>query len=167
MKTFKEFILEQDETDEQEEEIVYEKGVYISVQPTEITKNNIIKYMEKYLQGEDTQPIDELHCTISYSPQKHTGEVFSDEYTALATPKHFSLFNDDNSTLVLELESQLLDERHNYFKTKYGLVDTYPEYKPHITIVPKIKNIDYNSLPPIDFVIELNNETVQDLDTSK
>jgi len=161
MKTFKEYILE---IEEQENEITFPGGVYISVKLSEETTNLVFEYQEKYLKGRDIVDIDSLHCTLIYSKKPHVDNIEPEEYTAIGTFQEFNLFGPNKDTLVAEINSQDLRRRNEELVEKYGFISDFDEYKSHVTLSYNADGIDINALPPMDFVFTFTNETVEQLD---
>jgi hypothetical protein len=148
--------------EEQENEITFPAGVYISVIPDEITSEKIREYQEKYLKGKDVNT--ELHCTLIYSKKPHVDDIEPEEYTAVGTFQEFNLFGEDKNTLVIEINSQDLRRRNAELVEKYGFISDFDEYKSHVTLSYNADGIDINSLPPMDFAFSFINETVEPLD---
>jgi hypothetical protein len=161
MKTFKEYIAEQNSKEEDEMKIHYPHGVYISVKLDEKTELAVREYQEKYLKGQKIN--DELHCTLIYSKKPQVEEIEPAEYTAVGTFKEFNLFGENSDTLVVEINSQDLQRRNEELVQKYRFISDFDEYKSHITLSYGIENIDLNSLPAIDFSFTFVDETVEQL----
>jgi hypothetical protein len=49
-------------------------------------------------------------------------------------PKGFTLFGPESNILVMEIDSEQIRSVRDAFGTEYGLQDTYPDYRPHITM---------------------------------
>jgi hypothetical protein len=160
MKTFKEYISEEENKDEQE--IHYPGGVYISVKLSEETEELVKEYQNKYLKGQDIN--EELHCTLIYSKKPHVDEIEPAEYTAVGTFKEFNLFGEDKDTLVVEINSQDLLRRNEELVKEHKFISDFDEYKSHVTLSYGITDIDLNSLPPIEFAFKFQDETVEQLD---
>jgi len=170
MKTFKQYINENEEIDNQEldnsdiPEIFYPEGVYISVKLSEETETLVKEYQEKYLKGQDIN--EELHCTLIYSKKPHVEEIEPGEYTAIGTFQEFSLFGPDENILVVEVNSQDLFRRNEELVQEYKFISDFDEYKSHITLSYGVENIDLNSLPPMDFAFKFQDEAVEPLNTN-
>lgn len=159
MKTFKDYV------NEKEQDVLYPGGVYISVQMAEESVIHIKEYMAKYLPGKDGPEEDYFHSTLIYSKQQEDRIVEVKEYTAMANVKHFSKFGEKQEVLVCEIESPILIDRNTELVEEYGFISDFEEYKPHFTLTYDASDVDINSLPPIDFIIKFENETVSPLDT--
>jgi hypothetical protein len=91
-------------------------------------------------------PLD-LHTTVMYSKvglnvdaQKTLwAEHYSVERVFAAKPKHFVHWagHDDDGYIVLELESADLTELNTVLQKQFGLTSSFPDYRPHVTIVNK------------------------------
>jgi hypothetical protein len=160
MKTFKEYILENEEQEENNG-IFYPGGVYISVKLSEETEKAVNEYQEKYLKGQKIN--EELHCTLIYSKKPYVDEIEAMEYTAVGTFKEFNLFGPEEDTLVVEINSQDLTRRNTELVEEYRFISDFGEYKSHVTLSYDIENIDLNSLPPMDFAFTFINEAVEPL----
>ena len=163
MKKFSDFIRE-DNQEEEEDKVFFPDGVYVSVRPSEETTIAIQEYQNKYLKGQEIN--QDLHCTIIYSQKPQKEDVQAQEYKAVGTFKEFNLFGPDNSVLVVEINSIDLLRRNKKLVREYGFISDFDEYKSHITLVYDAKNIDINSLPPMDFAFIFENESVEPLDTN-
>jgi len=167
MKTFKEFLKEDlyvYDDKEIDDTVHYPKGVYISVSLSDISKQYIEEYCNKYLSSyKNTEINHDLHCTIIYSKKEQKEEVNTKEYKYLANFSKFSKFGENKDILVMELDCDMLIERNKELVNEYGFVSDFEEYKPHITIAYKT-DVDINYLPPFDKIIELENEKVEELD---
>jgi len=162
MKKFSEYILES-ETQE-DTEIQFPGGVYISVKPDDITSSKITEYQEKYLKGQEIN--SNLHCTLIYSKKPQVDDIQAEDYTALGTFQEFNLFGPEQDTLVVEINSQDLTRRNAELTEKYNFISDFDEYKSHITLSYNAKNIDLNSLPAMDFAFTFIDESIEPLDTN-
>ena len=163
MKTFKEFILEQEETEESDE-IHFPGGVYISVKLAPETEAAVKEYQEKYLKG---QKINEsLHCTLIYSKKPQVDNIEPASYSATGTFQEFNLFGPDSDTLVVEINSPDLTRRNEELVQEYKFVSDFGEYKSHVTLSYGIENIDLNSLPAMEFAFNFIEEAIEPLDTN-
>jgi len=158
MKTFSEFINEEDDT-----KIYYPDGIYISVKLTEETEIAIKEYQAKYLKDKEIN--EELHCTLIYSNKPHVDEIIPASYLAIGTFQEFSLFGPDKDVLVVEVNSQDLTRRNEELTREHGFISDYDEYKTHITLSYNSKDIDLNSLPAMDFSFGFESESIALLDT--
>lgn len=133
-------------------------GTYVSVKP--LNAKEIHDHYSK--QGINVIPVDELHCTISYS-EKHFPHT-PNKNIVIITPEaihdNLEMFGD---ALVMRFDDQELTDRSNSNLDKGGVTD-YPEYKAHITLSYDFdKSIDISKFTKPNFDIELGNETVEEL----
>jgi len=167
MKTFKQFVSENEaievETEEDEDKIHYPDGVYISVKMKEESIIAMEEYCSKYLPGLKIN--EEWHSTLIYSQKEQKEEIIPESYSATCTVLHFSKFGQDGETLVAELDAPTLIERNKALVEEYGFISDFDEYKPHTTLVYDAQDVDINSLPEIDFAIHFDSEEVELLNT--
>lgn len=93
----------------------------------------------------------DFHTTIFFTTTEHklkNSVVTLSTVIDDITPIKFSLFGDDDNVLVLEIESPKLRKIRNYFE-EYGMQDTYPDYKPHITLSYKYNGAVPTELPDL------------------
>lgn len=109
------------------------------------------------------EPIDQLHATVMYSPSVGLPD---DMYGCGGIPaqaksasydRRISRFGNDLEYLVLEIACPLIEMRHEFFKREWGLIPTFPTYRPHVTLSKRAHDWDemfaaYAS--PIDFDLE-------------
>jgi len=165
MITYKQFILENEEVEPEDETIHYPGGVYSSVKMREESIIAIKKYMENYLPGHSGPEDDNFHCTLIYSKKERKELIEPNEYDCTGTFLHFSKFGEDGATLVAEISCEPLVQRNADLVEAYGFVSDYDEYLPHFTLVYDASEVDINSLPPLDFAIQFHDETIEPLDT--
>ena len=117
-------------------------GVTAKLIPCEDTKNKISLILkmfnvENYISSHD------LHVTIIYS-RKECPELkeTSVGLPIVATGKSFDIFTsaDGSKCLVLELESDILQNIHDRFREEHGCTHDFDSYRPHITL-----SYDYSS----------------------
>jgi 2'-5' RNA ligase len=162
MRTFKEFVFENDNESE-DNTIHYPEGVYIACKLSEESEKAVREYQEKYLKQFEIN--EELHCTLIYSKKPQVDEIIPSSYQATCTFNQFELFGPKSDTLVIELISNEMIRRNEELVKEHKFVSDYSEYKPHITLSYGVENIDLNSLPSIDFMITLQDEYVEELNT--
>ena len=174
MKTFFQFLkegednpIETEEIEDTEEESFYPDGVYMAVQLDEISVSRIKEYQEKYLKGCDIVEEDDLHCTLIYSAEEHVDEIIPGDYTYTGTFKEMNIFGQEQSLLVVEINSPELIARNKELTEMYGFVSDFDEYRPHITLCYNADDIVLNSLPPFDFALTFEKEYVEALDTDR
>lgn len=88
--------------------------------------------------------VDDLHATLIYSktPAKQADLPNIDKatrYKAKATELLHWPGHDNEGYIVLKLESEELHDAHQLFRNA-GLTPTFPDYKPHITLVHPVPN---------------------------
>lgn len=112
-------------------------GTYLAVKPDAFAIADIQKIQNRlHLNGVEKQ---ELHCTLMYSPDAEgSGYEPKPEVKYTASVVGADFYGGDS--LVLLLHCPALQRRHNYAKS-CGLVPTFPNYSPHITIA-KGENLD-------------------------
>lgn len=163
MKTFKQYIKE---NEEYEETIKYPDGVYIGVKMTEESAIALSKYMSKYLSGYNKVKPEDMHSTLIYSQKPHVDEIEPKSYQVTTTFLRFSKFGKDGESLVIELYSPELIRRNEELVREHKFISDFDEYKPHVTLIYDAQDIDINSIPPIDFVLNFEKEYVKFLGTS-
>lgn len=122
---------------------IIDNGSYISVKPTAYDNSEIV--IKAKDMGITVPNPSELHCTLMYSPEIGIPDIKVDPNKVYeATLGSLALFGERGDYLVVELiDCPELHARHKELK-RLGLVPTYPDYRPHITLVDG----DYNgSLP--------------------
>jgi len=166
MISFKKFITELKDTED--DDIMYENGVYISTSLTIDTEVNLINYIKKHISIIKNVELNynSLHNTLIYSKAKLKEKVIVKDYTYIATPLKLSLFGENNDILVLELDSPELIKRNNELVEQYNFISDYDEYKPHITLAYKVELTNVDSIPLPNFVLFLTNEQVEKLNTN-
>jgi hypothetical protein len=123
------------------------KGTYVSVIPTGDSIAEIRKFLPNI--PEASEPAS-FHATVIYSKSiltkdgqdallKEVDTVFNATAVAVTT----WVGHDDNSYVVLELESPELAELNKKLKTEYGLVTNFDDYRCHVTLAA-----DLTPIPP-------------------
>ena len=144
-------------------EKLYEKGVYISVEPVNGSLDVFEKYIKENLSGYESTP--RPHLTLIYSKKKFDGEIKTSDYEVTGIVKKFSIFGQDEKALVAEIDCQDLVDRNEKLVKKYGFVSDFDEYKPHITLVYGIEeDFDLSTLPKFPQPLTFGNEKVEELD---
>lgn len=133
-------------------------GTYVSVKP--LDPKELHDHYSK--QGLDLIPIEELHCTISYSETHFAHTV--NKNIIIITPEmihdNLEMFGD---ALVMRFDNQELTDRFNSNLDKGGETN-FPEYKAHITLSYDFdKNADLSKFVKPNFDIALGNEVVEEL----
>jgi 2'-5' RNA ligase len=89
---------------------------------------------------------DEIHITVKYgmhtSDSDEVAEKISGWPPFYVTLGKVSVFHGDNDYVVLKLSAQSRDlvALNRYVSRVFDVTDTYPDYKPHITIAYLTKN---------------------------
>lgn len=102
---------------------------------------------------------DSYHCTLimSHNPFPQLEQVYI-PVPVTATPTGISIFGTENDYIVLELESQQMQEAYDICAAM-GAKSDWPTYHPHVTLVShvdpkfdyKINRLDVTKLPPMIF----------------
>jgi 2'-5' RNA ligase len=113
-------------------------GTYIGVRFDDDTKKRITNLIKK-LKLKNPVPEDSLHSTLIYSDKKVlNGFSPKSKIQYKAIPKAFSLFNNSENygkkCLVIELDCEDLQSRHSDLVNQYDVEETFPDYRPHITL---------------------------------
>ena len=117
-----------------------EHGLYVSRVPDLLSVDKLVNlvHMFKLCTMED-KDINELHCTIMYSPNPVKTEAKEDMSPVLLPCSAWVLRlefwpgHDDEGYLVACLESDVLQTLHRLWRLRGG-VPTFPDYKPHVTL---------------------------------
>lgn len=112
----------------------YKYGTYAQVSPTDETKKTL-KDIIKKVKPKNAIDDDDFHVTLVFSIGKGnpTLQPSNDvEYKAYADS--FALFGPNKDVLVIQLESEDLNSRHEYLLNSGFLRHSYQEYRPHITL---------------------------------
>jgi len=158
MKNFKKYV-----SKNISDKVLYPNGIYISVKMQLESAMTVSNFIKEHLPNCKILEPKDMHCTLIYSKKPQKGPIQTKEYEAIATFLHFNKF-DDGNVLVAEVKSDTLVRRNKELTEKYKFVSDFGEYKPHFTISYKAKDIDINSLPPINFAIYFDSESVEELD---
>lgn len=151
LKTFEEFCNEAEETTN--------IGTYVSVK----VKNNEELYNWFKEQNVDMVPMEELHCTISYSRKEFQHIPNTEEVTI--TPAQLIKIEPlgDEGAVVLKFNSDEMQDRFQKCMSEGAMYD-YDTYIPHITITYNGKDLDLSKIKLPNFDIILTGETVEPLD---
>lgn len=143
-------------------EELYPEGIFIDVKMREDSYQKVKSWMSEHIP--DVQHNHDQHCTIIYSKGKYDIEMAPMNYTANTTFKSFEMFGPEQNALVACINAPSLEKRNKELTEEYGFVSDFPDYKPHFTLSYDC-SVDHTILPPIDFPIYFENETVAPLDT--
>lgn len=106
---------------------------YVSLKLNNIMAKDIAKRVQE-LTG-DGIPADELHCTLMYSVSESDVEESPNDSVHLATVLGMEIMGEgDGRAITVQLNSETLHQRHDELKS-LGLEYSYPEYKPHLSLV--------------------------------
>lgn len=103
--------------------------------------------------------MDKKHITLMYSPDTPALEItpeLNGSELVLNNPR-FSLFGEDGDYLVLEFDNEKLQDLHQVYK-EAGEVNTFNEYRPHITLFKGVSEVDFETLPklPRQITVKVN-----------
>jgi len=140
----------------------YPNWVYIAMNLSRDTEENIKKYCSEHLP--DIEMTDDLHSTVIYSKKPHEKKIKRDQCRCKWNPGKFAKYWDDKESLVIEIDSEDMQSMNNKMMEEHDFVTDYPEYKPHITLTYAWKEIDIDSLPPMEFPIEMEHQVIENLD---
>jgi 2'-5' RNA ligase len=135
-------------------------GTYVAATMDKDSLNKI-KTLQKELNIPNEISRSKMHTTIIYS-KKYNPNVKADQsnYPMEAKAKELTVFKqrNDKNALVLKLECQGLEDRHNYLMTEYNLTYDFPQYHPHITLSYDCGDFNPSNykgeLPSVTFVSE-------------
>lgn len=113
---------------------ILDNGSYLCLTPSDLDKSSIYSLcLEMGIQIPD---VNDLHCTLMYSPEVGNPDIIPDYTNHRAVLGDLKLFGPDKDYLVVEVtQCPSIVERHREL-LEYGLIPTYPEYRPHISLVP-------------------------------
>lgn len=146
-------------------------GLYVGAYVDEESVNLIRKLCEEVGLPLQITPDLPLHVTVIYSEKKAVKPhlCFLYEKPLQAFIVGLDLLGEDKNTLVMKLESERLNDRHEFWK-KLGAEHSWPDYKPHVTLCygvdkdkwePKLKELSKkvkNSKVEIFFKGEYNED---------
>lgn len=110
-------------------------GTFIGIRFDEQTKERI-KALIDDLKIKNPINLGDLHTTLVYSANKTIDGFEPQEIDQVATPDQFDIFSgsDGKKCLVIKLNCDYLKNRNKEIVSKYGVVEKWPEYKPHVTL---------------------------------
>lgn len=104
----------------------------------------------------------DFHSTVWFTTSKHQLENGTLECDVDVTPTGFSLFGDNENILVLNVESDGLQDIRDYYGAEYDMEDEWPDYNPHITVCYNYKgDLPTIDLPNMDLVADKLNIRTQ------
>lgn len=124
-------------------------GIYVSVKPDQSSLRMLAR-IAQFSALPMVKP-DELHCTVVTS-----FEGDSNQYLEVANPllrfhsvvSGITVFKAPSlggKVLVLEMQSEDLTKRNAHWKA-LGVEDSFPSYKPHVTLTPNIDQFPDNMI---------------------
>lgn len=106
-----------------------------------------------------------FHTTIIYSSSLH--DIINLKFVDLnyqSTPVGFEMFGLEKNVPVLKLQSPDLEHLHQILKQHYKFEETWPEFKPHVTLSYNGSNLnDLNKLKLPDFPIVYDEIIIEDV----
>jgi hypothetical protein len=76
----------------------------------------------------------DFHTTVWYTSSEHELVNRSLPCSIQVKPKNFALFGDENNVLVMEIDSPELIRLRERIGDQFDMVDSSPDYRPHITV---------------------------------
>lgn len=97
----------------------------------------------------------ELHCTMLYSDEEYKQEYGQASFPDVKTTiQSFEIWQSHNGfVLVARLDDTVLKEFNQIIRDNFGLVDSNPIFKPHLTLQKKINKEDLVDMKELDFLI--------------
>jgi hypothetical protein len=158
-----------------------ERGLYVSRVPDKMGVDRLVNLVHKFcLCAMDEQDINNLHCTILYSPkiipqsEMHREDFHPVTLTCAAWVYSVEIWPGVNEEgyLVARLQSKALESINRLWHLRGGQSTMFPEYKPHITLktpfeeyrglTGRLKAVN-SQLQVEPILIRLENETVEDI----
>jgi hypothetical protein len=128
-------------------------GVYVNVEPDEETRLDIYSFFKDQNIPGLIVP-DEFHVTLMYAPDQELADyedkIEDDVGEMTATFAGYDLYSPEKNCLVMKLDSPALQAVHKTLRD-LGLVPTYPEYSPHLTLSYQGEDVDITKLPEPNF----------------
>lgn len=157
-----------------------DNGIYVSRIPEPLSVQRLVDFVHEHaLCRMSDKDIDELHCTIMFSPAGIVNEESKDNdlnavpFTVAARVVRFEFWpgRDEDGYLVALLQSPALESIHKLWRLR-GCIPTFEEFKPHITIQTpfdeyrelgwRLKSAN-NELVYNPMLIRLGDERVEDI----
>lgn len=118
-----------------------DNGVYVSRILEPLSVQRLVDFVHEHALCQMSEhDIEELHCTIMYSPTGISSDHRDNDLSPIplvcaARVVRFEFWpgHDDDGYLVAVLKSDMLQSIHNLWKLR-GCIPTFPEYKPHVTV---------------------------------
>lgn len=133
-----------------------DSGVYAAVELPEAFSEHIFELCD-YL-GLERPPVEELHCTVMYSPEETLRHMptLNKAINALVSSVQHWVGHNGKTYVVADVQSMALIQLHSQF-AKQGAKSTFAAYRPHITL----GKID-EATPEFDEKIENLNWSLKD-----
>jgi hypothetical protein len=137
MITFKQFI--------KEALIDCPNGIFVKVLPT---IQSIVEIKRRFQQLESRQSmLDDLHATLMYSKTSINNIILphvdkNARFNAEGTSLEFWPGHDNEGYVVMKLSSPDLVTLNSKFRDA-GLVGTFPNYSPHVSLLHPVQNAEY------------------------
>ena len=108
-------------------------GLYAAVELPEAFSNRIFELCDAL--GLERPPVDDLHCTVMYSPEEVVKNlpVVNKAVNALVTSVQHWVGHNDKVYVVADIQSMALVQLHSQFAQR-GAKSTFAAYRPHITL---------------------------------
>lgn len=115
---------------------------YIEVSYSPVTQGYLREYCERNgfdlsirFDGSKQDPEDfDFHSTIWFTTSEHRLKNGSFDVFVAAKAKNFALFGEQKNILVLEIESEGLNNIRDMYGREHKMTDQFPEYRPHVTV---------------------------------
>lgn len=155
MKTFREYLMEAEK----------EKGAYASLKLDVRSQEKIANWLEEHEIPGDLEKPKNYHVTVAYSKKPIPDlKSYEPDLPITVSIKGWHIFptQDDGSCLVLDVDDPKLQKIFKHIMSMGASWD-FPEFKPHITVVPKgFKGPKPKNHPK--FKIKFDEFKVEDLD---
>lgn len=137
-------------------------GTYAGVRFTEESKDYLMSLIEQF---EIPNPVekDDIHCTLLYSKKYLPDYKPQGKIAESAHPLKLEIFENDTNVLVLRLDSDFLQSRHEYLMKEHDAEYSHDEYKPHITLSLDVGDLDITKLKFTPEQLEIVEEYSEDL----
>jgi len=138
-----------------EEQIIPKERKYIEVKYDALTQGYLHEYCDANgfdlsirFDGSKQDPdCFYFHSTVWFTTTEHQLDNATIDCYVTATATNFALFGTNQDILVLEIQSDELQELRDYYGMEYGMEDEWPDYRPHITLCYGYKG---NGLPDVE-----------------
>jgi|SRR6056297_2426849 len=125
-----------------EDDLIQSEKKYIEVQYDSVTQGYLREYCEQNgfdlsvrFDGSKQDPENfDFHTTVWFTSSKHKLANQSISFNATAQAKGFALLGPDKNILVLEIESDDIQEIRDFYGKLHDMQDEWPDYRPHITV---------------------------------